>query len=223
MAAKRTLLLAASLAALVVILAAAVPTLRPDQEQLGPQVGSGYPHNPIIQLEDDQHQMRLIELDARVVEAVFMAPASPRAALLEATLVRFGMSLDTADTVNLYHFVLNNSRPDTVLVPDPTFAMALHGIRDRVASGYFPVTGRYYSLASPELWGRDFRGLVPDSIIVRYPGGPVYRGVGYLVEESVPIGRLLPGSGGHNPPGTDECIKLRTCELICDPPWNPGD
>lgn len=188
-------------------------------EVLGGVPDNVSPHFPIIQVADSEENMHWFEVDGLVVEAIYAAPATPERRLLITRLLSLGF--DDADiaaiqTRDLFEFLSEATVEVSFLVPDDATPLRL----DATAIAQFESqveNVRVWQLEPAtldSLWGDPVA-----SSAERFPfelDGVETTWAGNLATYSVPVARRIDIVVGHNPEGVDLCLKLRSCEIICD-------
>jgi hypothetical protein len=196
----------------------------PDTEEQATTSTGQIAHFPLIEAPDSFNVMHVFRLNGRAVEAVFFAPASNGRAGLISVIEQYGFTETDMLDRDLFSF-LNDS---TVLVPEllPDSATSATILALDVSTeglvGSAVINGQQRSLlfADPGAWGK--APPTPGEMIAfsfrlgsAGPQGTEQRGSGWLISTSYRVADPL-GISTHNPDGSDDCLKIRDCELRCD-------
>ena len=179
------------------------------------------PHFPIIQVADSLENMHWFEVDGLAVEAIYAAPATPGRRLLITRLLSLGFDdadIEAIQTRDLFEFLSEDSVDVRFLVPNDETASQLNATA--IAQFESQVENvRVWQLgpaALDSLWGVPDPDASSDESFPFELNGVETTWAGNLVRYSIRVAQRIDVVAGRNQEGVDQCLKLRSCELICD-------
>jgi hypothetical protein len=175
-----------------------------------------YPHYPILQLADPNGNLHWFEVDAEIVEAVFVAPASPGRTILFERMRALGMEPDSAETVDLYSYLIEEQEVRFIVPEEGQDIPTPVGFVVTQLSGTVTGSPGRFRIAPERIWARAREQDLERVNFQFQVGGQTQEITGLLFTEMVRLANRLEFSPGHNPEGGDECIKIRDCQLVCD-------